>query len=354
MMLSTTLLALAGLATTSQAFLLPPSISQSDSDVVSTLPFEITAGNDGQVLDLDCSTCPFAQTSDTGRRIYAAVENRLQLNFSIEHGEKSERLLLNGMQLYPTPHRFMMPPLLEAPQLSEVTPLSGKADKVRLGYEFSMKQETGFNPEEDNLELIAMRFQVVEVDDIFVDGLDSVELKVIKAPGGKLMLANIHTGASANPSDAGGKDCTTLFCKWKAMLPERLTKGKPCPGKKAGAHGQPRIGGHPRPYHEGHRHHRNPTMAKVSRFVEMVFATFLVPVFVGIAVGMTVSLIGMIVGHLLVALWHVVYRRASKNAYTEIQQVDAEEEGAAKESMDSRGPPPVYEDVIVVEEKTEV
>ena len=79
---------------------------------------------------------------------------------------------------------------------------------------------------------------------------------------------------------------------------------------------------------------------------------------IGVVVGVTTSLIGMVVGHLVVFIWRVLFRRGQRGQYRKVQQEDAVTEGdeETKTFLDHQGPPPTYEEApsyenAVVDEK---
>ena len=113
----------------------------------------------------------------------------------------------------------------------------------------------------------------------------------------------------------------------------------------------------------GHHHHKGPRrncrMARVARALHRFFFGFVVPVLIGIAAGMTASLLGMVVGTALAMLWFVVVRggrRGGASARCEPPAESADEDEAAMEkkglmaeeeveSVDEDGhAPPLYQE----------
>lgn len=343
---------LAGLSVAAQAFLLPPTVSSVDSDIINALPIEESAQVDGQVVSLKCSGCPVAAADASGNTVWVqGVESKLQLSFSISSNDV-DTLLLNGVQIYP-PHDLSMVPLT-APQITS----DGQQIDMRLGYELSIKPVVKSNDEQ--LELIAVDLQIVEIADQFVNGLESVAMKLLKTPSGKLMIGNLETAPTTNPivnpSDTG-KECTTLICKWRAIVADKLSHLTPKKG--CGTKGRPNediaTGGRPHKHHGPNRqHHKHHRVARFFLALKSVAIHVLIPIFIGIAVGMTASLIGMLVGNIVVFLWRALYRRGRKGSYSRVQQEETAVPNSTDETKtfaDHQGPPPVYEDVIVMDEK---
>ena len=80
------------------------------------------------------------------------------------------------------------------------------------------------------------------------------------------------------------------------------------------------------------------------------------PILIGVALGITASLVGMVVGHTAIFFWRLFFRRGERGQYCRVKQEEAAEETdeESKTFLDNQGPPPVYEDAaIVVDEKSE-
>jgi uncharacterized membrane protein YdjX (TVP38/TMEM64 family) len=72
---------------------------------------------------------------------------------------------------------------------------------------------------------------------------------------------------------------------------------------------------------------------------------------IGVVVGVTTSLIGMVVGHLIVFFWRILFRRGQRGQYRKVQQEEAADEGdKTKSFVEHRGPPPTYEEAPAYEE----
>src|SRR5208282_4067390 len=132
-----------------------------------------------RTLNLECSKCPVATFQPSGVVWVDGIESKLQLNFDIAQSEV-DALQLNGVQVYP-PHDLPLEPLA-ALQITADPKDADTARYLRLGYELSITPV--MKSEQDQLELIQIRLQIVEIGDKFVDGLDSVVLQLLKSPSG--------------------------------------------------------------------------------------------------------------------------------------------------------------------------
>ena len=82
-----------------------------------------------------------------------------------------------------------------------------------------------------------------------------------------------------------------------------------------------------------------------------------IPVLIGVMVGITASLLGMIVGHIAIFFWRILFRRNTpRQQYIKVQQEEDVVDDVADETkafMAHQGPPPVYEEVVIVEKVSE-
>jgi hypothetical protein len=73
-------------------------------------------------------------------------------------------------------------------------------------------------------------------------------------------------------------------------------------------------------------------------------------------VGITASLLGMVVGHIAIFVWRILFRRNTpRQQYIKVQQEEVADEvmDESKGFMAHQGPPPVYEEVVIVEKASE-
>ena len=352
----------AALLAVGQAFLLPPTISSADKDIIKTLPFEDAVAIDGRLLQITCPGCPVTITDIEGKMHPTQVESALRLNFSLSHND-ADQLLLNGLQIYPIDlhsESFMEP--LVAPQL--IKSPSGTweyASTPKLGYSLRISHPVT-RSNQDQLDLIIIHLEILEVADKFVDGIPIIEIKLLETPSRKLMIGDAEISSpkshSPEPTDEE-QECTTIICKWRAIIAGKLSKLKGCGGKKSRPNApvsgvRPHGHGRPRPHgpHRPHRHHHR--HGGFARFLRSVVLHVFIPVVVGIVVGVTASLVGMIVGNLVIFLWRVLFRRGQRAEYSRVQQEEttAEDEDS-KSVIEHRDPPPVYEDAVINEKDSE-
>lgn len=286
----------------------------------------------------------------------------LKLNFTLSHDDH-DQLLLNGLPIYPLDPRsavFMEP--LTAPLMVLTKEKTWEQTSTpKLGYSLRAHHPVAYS-NQDQIDLVDLHFEIVEVGDKFLSGLSSVEIKLLETPSGKLMIgdAQITQAKSevAKPTD-DGQECTTIICKWRAIVADRLSKLKGC-GSKARPNAPHAFGGHKKKPHHGHHgrpgpnrpfrhHHRHGSFA---RFLKGILLHVFIPVLIGIMVGITASLVGMVAGHIIIFVWRTVFRRGQRQQYTEVKQQESGDDEEVKSFLAPQGPPPEYEEA-VVEQKTE-
>ncbi|TVY20968.1 hypothetical protein LARI1_G000876 [Lachnellula arida] len=352
----TTQLGLLAFAGSSRAFLLPPPTSSS-SDSVNTLPFEDNIATEGRVMELNCPGCPVVVTDVENRVHFTDAESVLKFNLSVAHeaNDGADQLLLNGLPIYPIDpsSQTFMTPLTADQMVKNADNTWSYVATPALGYQLSVKHPV---QSEDQLDLVAMHIEIVEVANKFIQGIPSVELKLLETPSGKLMLgdAEITTPKSVSPEPTDdNKECATVVCKWRAIIAAKLSKLKGCGGKNrnrpaevdatpANHHGEhARPHGRPHGIHRPFRHHRH--RHSLGRFLKTVAVHVMIPVLIGIVVGITASLVGMIVGNIVIFVWRLLFRR-NQARYVRVEQVEIIEEGddENKSILESQGPPPTY------------
>jgi hypothetical protein len=359
------------LVAATQAFLLPPTITSADSDIINTLPFEDAVDIKDRVVEIDCPGCPVVVADIEGKMHSAQVENVLRLKFSLSLKDNDE-LFMNDVQIYPIDPRsttFMEP--LTADQLVKSPAGTWEyAASPKLGYGISVSHPATSNNEQ--LDLVNINIEILEVADTFVNGIDAVLMKVLETPSGKLMIGDVEIipiptqSPTSKPTD-GNQECATMICKWRAIIADKLSKIKGCAGKaRPGAHGskhssgvRPHGHGRPRPQgpHRPHRHHHR--HGGFARFFRSIVLHVFIPIMIGVVVGVTTSLIGMVVGHIIIFVWRVLFRRGQRGQYRKVQQEETlakDEDDETKSFVNHQGPPPTYEEApayeaAVVDEK---
>ncbi|RDW66895.1 hypothetical protein BP5796_09644 [Coleophoma crateriformis] len=354
------------IAAGTQAFLIPPSISSTDTDIVNALPFEHAVEVDERTVDVKCPGCPIMASDLAGSPHLLQMDNELRLNFSIAH-DNGDKLLLNGLQIYPLEAMQPWTDSLTAPQIVHVGKDASIAGYPKLGYQLSIEHPMP-RTEVDQLDLFVVQLDILEVSNIFVNGVDSVELKLLTTPSNKMMIGDVNVVPALKPSlsvsNDNGKDCTSRICKWKAILADRLSRLQHGCGKKAGnsAHRGPKPHGHgkPRPHgfgghhgaHSQHRHHRHKHTGLLHLLRQIAFHV-LIPIAIGVMAGITASFVGMIAGHLVVFTWRLLFRRGCRGQYARLQHGSNVPVVAAEENkalIEHQGPPPVYEESPIYEQ----
>ncbi|CRK27078.1 hypothetical protein BN1708_004300 [Verticillium longisporum] len=299
----------AGLAATAAHAFVVPEITGADKDIVNALPvhnalpFEITDSSvETRKLKLDCPGCPIKLGVDTK----TDVKNHLDLVFTIDGSGPVDRLLVNDFALYPKTSSWYSS--LRAPQvpdfIKEATKhrFKGTPRTPQLGYSLSTKSLAKEDADQQ-LELIQLDLQVIEVGNYFVDGIPNINVKLVKTPAGKLMIAAIDA-VETRPADQTPEDeCRTFACKFFKSLKNM----RPGCGRK---HGMGHAGHHTGHHgHHGHEHMRSHHTWR--QLAKMITWGIILPIFVGLIAGVTVSIIGMAVGTAIVCLWRLVVRRES-------------------------------------------
>ncbi|TDZ54736.1 hypothetical protein CTRI78_v006072 [Colletotrichum trifolii] len=323
-------LAAAGLAiTATQAFVVVPEISEADNDIVKSLPFEqpvTEMGIQNKLIKVDCPGCPLTMRHHDGRyHTMTNLENHLELTFSIESDAVGvDHLLVNNFELYPKAASWYS--ALRAPQVPAFTEAATKHPRKtdpntpQLGYSLTVRPVA--KDTDQQLELVEVDLQIIEVGNSFVSDVPNVNVKLIKTPTGKLMIANADVSETTVPStkeeeapkSPSGEPCTTMYCNWRAAVLSNM-RGKHCGGRKNnGMHGQMRHG-HGRHGHHAHAGHFRQHHHTWGQLAKNVTSHILLPVLIGIVAGVSVSIIGMMVGTFVVCLWRVFVRRQSPFAH---------------------------------------
>ncbi|KAK3676875.1 hypothetical protein LTR78_003079 [Recurvomyces mirabilis] len=166
----------------------------------------------------------------------------------------------------------------------------------------------------------------------------------------------------------GHKECDVLpepLCKLKNIIDAKIDAAlgpahrhhRPgCPGRQ-GQHGPPTKGGpqrfhgrphHVRPHNRYHRHHRFWRHGLLRAFAKGL-VTVLIPVFAGITVGMSVSLLGLVVGRIVTFLWRT-FVRGNKRGYVNLPQdeIPVVQHAEGKMVLAEMEAPPLYDSPVDV------
>ncbi|KAF2171797.1 hypothetical protein M409DRAFT_63374 [Zasmidium cellare ATCC 36951] len=342
--------------------------------------------------------------------------NNVLVNITVS--EDGQHLKVNGEPVYPLGLQDMFhSPKIYVNQIPSSASWedieSGNAKTTPLqvtGHGVSIMEENVVSPEGDTL--IPIRHTIFELENQPVS-LDEVTIQLLKTHKGELLIVHAESAAppSPRPDDFFGpppedmpedflfpfppskdgppgpppadfgkhKECKNLpapLCKFRNIVEDKIMGMKKggCHGRKGGRPHMGKLPGHirpphfprpnGRPHHHGrphhmrpyghHGHHRHHFMHAFTRGL----AAVLIPTMAGIAVGMTVSLLGLMVGRLIGFLWIKFYRGGRRGyASVALDESSADKADTEKEVMlgeEAIEPPPVYEDAPAYEEAVQV
>lgn len=343
-----------------RAFLLPPEVTDTDVKIANTIDSITSQANEFHV-DVQCPGCPVLLRNRHGKSVQFKTRfpSHLELTFAVDHLADRDRLLLNGVELYP--ERELVTTVLKAPQVVD-RHTEKKNEEKRHGPEgekhkgwrrvypqpqqlsFGLKVSPVTKDAESQLDLVEIEFQIIAVGVSFIDGIPSVKLNLIKDGQGRLLISKIEKGESNTfvKELPGGdaKECTTALCRWISAAREKLKSLKGlshCANKGEASHPH----SHPHPHHPVHGHgHQEHRWGKLFKHMA---SHILLPVLIGIVAGVSVSLIGMAVGTVLISLWRVFFRRR--------HQSSSSSSGSGHRRRHSHHKAPRKEAVLVEEEK---
>ncbi|KAI2627224.1 hypothetical protein GGS21DRAFT_259200 [Xylaria nigripes] len=332
------------LATTTNALLIPPSIPGSD-ELVTTLPVPDEVENDALIteeskswtVDLECPGCIV-----DGRGQPTNIPSHLKLDFTVESGDGTDVLSVNGYELYPNPdpiHNAFTAPVL--PEIGNRR--MGIPSRTRGGFNRPSKnQPLGFamgsqtvttDDDDDDLQLIIIDIQIFSVGDLFVESVPRTQARLVRTPSGRLGIGSIETiSFSPEVPAKEQKECATTLCKWRALVSEKLSSifsGMGCRGSRHGMHnGQSHANAMneshgARPHHKGHAH-------RFSRVFMAVVTHILLPVLLGLVAGISIGIIITTVLALAVVLWDTMFHRSGRRSLFRRERV----RGAARHEND--------------------
>jgi len=198
-------------------------------------------------------------------------------------------------------------------------------------------------------------------------------------PIGNLNHPQQYTPATSSPSDGcTGSGPSAFICRWRTELSSKIFamhdnfKKPGCPSfsGRLGPHGRPlNLGGVKivQPYRGGshyphgspgeyqhrdggpHHHHHQSPMHRIARAFHHFIMGFVVPVLIGVAAGMTASLLGMVIGAGVAWVWIKVIRSSKRGTcgatmLEEESMAECEEEkkGLLVENLEAGEALPVY------------
>lgn len=210
--------------------------------------------------------------------------------------------------------------------------------EVPLGYTLEINSLD--TDAETQTEVISVSLQIIQVNNVFVQNIPSVTVHLNKTADGKMSLSPVIL---SSPTDAPAPDaadgrmaalkkeldaCTNVLCRWRAIIGATVNAHRGgCQGKAAmgSIEGMPPQDGDFHGHHHHHHHHHHEGEESDEEHAGMPFhhlrehswaqlmrklgSHVLFPVLVGITAGILVSVVGMVVGTVIVGLWRLVFRR---------------------------------------------
>ncbi|PNS17992.1 hypothetical protein CAC42_3951 [Sphaceloma murrayae] len=392
-------------ALTAQAMLIPPGVNTNNIGE----PIELAVVNtEWQAVKLPCPECVFptkhSEVEESAEGDFMFIQggaNSLLVNVSTFGGHG---VWLGQYTLYPplASYQKAKVDMIQADAtMVELQDGSAKRMQVTVTADSFIAREEAVSPDHDSVTRIKYHIESIDNHPVTVD---AIEITALKRKDGKMAILNVEPipkpdsifdslptvtpGSDGKPAERPHKPCSlpAPICHFRdvveakmkeihAGLPHKLKFGKPgCHGRKGPAHGG-KLPTHRRPPHfagvdgphphrpEGHRgrpwRHHGPAFVHhhhgsgLHRAIQAVLFV-LVPVFLGITMGMLVSLIGMIVGRLIAFVW-TRFVRGGRRGYASVRlnEEDAEAADAEKDETESvvSEPLPRYEEAPAYEEK---
>ncbi|KAL2161305.1 hypothetical protein VTH06DRAFT_8525 [Thermothelomyces fergusii] len=312
-----------------RAFLIPPEVGEADIHISNAITESIgTQVGEPQVVPIavECPGCPILLRGRHGRTVQLKIDrpSHLELVFSIDRQPDYDRLLVNGYELYPSTSLFGG--ILSAPQVVDFEVphyLEWALRKLRhrlvpqpqaLG--FSLKVSPPKQDAEGQFEMVELELQILEVGVAFVDGIPSINLKVLKDRDGRLLISRVDEippEAPAPPPAVEPQGYLARLLRWLAMTRERLKGSNEFADCRGAAKNPPAfVETLPRP--PADNSHATDEHRHWAELVKHMTLYTLLPVLIGIVTGVSVGLIGMAVSTVLVSLWNKMSDRRRHGA----------------------------------------
>jgi hypothetical protein len=291
-----------------QAFLVPPEVSDADIQVANTIEGIGSQVAETRVVDVDCPGCPVMVTGRRGRPIQLKIDrpSHLEFTFSIDHQPNHDRLLVNGFELYPSSN--LLRDTLSAPQVVDREDkekrhhrkpehyrnhphlVDHQPQAQRLG--FGLQVGPAKKDADGQFELVEIELQIIEVGYTFIDGIANLKVNLIKDAEGRLIMSQVAKGEPKKLLDGPkGGDCTSTMCKWLAAAREKLKKFKGFGNCHGASKGGKKPVAEPHHPHRPDGHWRAPHQERRwSRLFMYIGSHILLPVLIGVVAGVTVSL----------------------------------------------------------------
>lgn len=250
--------AASGLVVATSALLLPPDLPVTEKDMMSTLPVPTNLDVDIQIANapttqsvaLKCPGC--VRRKDHGpkhphiKELPAKgkpkhhkgkhnkeIPSHLNLDFNIESINGADRLTVNGFELYPNldPNEQLSAPLVFDKPMGHI---KGKPMNLLKPLGYGVHTGLVATNEDENLQLLSIELQIMQYDGVFNDGIPDVMVTLVKSQSGKLAMGNVNVIEKAGRPMGNQKECSTMLCKWKAILMQKLSalRSKGCGGRR--------------------------------------------------------------------------------------------------------------------------
>jgi hypothetical protein len=275
---------------TAAAFVIIPELSEADENIfkalpIVTQPLSLPIPAESHKVTVPCRQCE-------------GKNSNLQLHFDVvDH----TRLLLNGFEVYPNADPW------HGDLAATVESTDRESTKQKLGYSLTIAPEAV--DKDSYMELLDVELRVIEVGNRFVDSVPVVNVRLIKAPSGEVVIFEVDT------TSAKASGCKSMACHAKEVMADAFTALKGFRPFK-NCHGQPHHGKgkshhksrpnqvqthddleapHKRPHHPHSRpqsqhhfggHHRH----EWGRLLTTIAAQIFLPVLMGITAGVGVAL----------------------------------------------------------------
>jgi hypothetical protein len=273
-------------AATAASFLVVPdaSVASDNDDVVRTLPIEVEGFSPpvtafSQSIDVPCKKC-------RGRNTH------LKMDFAVEDGA---RLTLNGFELYPNADPW------HGDLSASVVRATGYEKNQRLGYSLFVEPE-GMD-QSQQLEVIGVELRVIEVGNRFIDGIPSIQIKLVKAPTQEILIGSLDM-KERTPSG-----CRSAWCRARERL-DKAMKGfggcrKPSRLTQGFHHGPQRT--HHRPHSPQWMANGSGPHHQWSHLIRNLASHIFLPILMGITAGFGVAIFAMCLCRLVIRLTGFVH-----------------------------------------------
>ena len=343
-----------------------------------------------QSINLDCSSCPFALTTERNGAHEWTNDIKSDLHMSVKAEQK--HLFLNGKSFYPATIQDL-PGALYATQVKKDGE-SGQGKDVKLSYTVEVDHDMAV----DGNELITVTMSILGIDTEMIK-VDDIAIKTIKQADGSVSISlSAHfthyitndilsqlllVSVNSVPASANDANCGNIMCRVMTKFGQAMQKARAKAAAAAAASASAankvkgfcmrcfqRMRGHTAVPHGGRKPthlpthivtrpgdfgaHRGSSMHQASKshnsllhsvfgFARRIFMFVIVPVMVGVVLGMTASAIGMLVGHCIVLLW-LKFRRSGDKQQGVYESVEIEDKEEGLPPYDASGLP-AYADV---------